>query len=422
MLDVLTLVLGGGRGQRLYPLTKFRSKPAVPLGGKYRIIDIPVSNCLNSDINRIFVLTQFNSASLNKHIAQTYKFDMFDGGFVDILAAEQTPDNPNWFQGTADAVRQNIKHFDPYDAGYVLIVSGDQLYQMDFREVFRFHQERKADVTVACTRVTAAETPAFGIMKVDDDRRIIAFSEKPGAERLKELSLRTQNLAPQEGDRDYLANMGIYLFHKELLIDLLANSSALDFGKHLIPEALGKCKVFAYAFDGYWTDIGTIRSFYEANLSLTDPQPRFSFFDARRPVYTHPRNLPSSKLNNCTLRQAMVADGCILNGADITRSIVGIRSRVGNGTRIKDSILMGADMFETREAREANAAQALPNIAIGSNCTIVNAIIDKNVRIGDHVSIINVQGLQEKDGENYYIREGIVVIPKGAIVPSETTL
>ncbi len=422
MLDLLTLVLGGGRGQRLYPLTKFRSKPAVPLGGKYRIIDIPVSNCLNSDINRVFVLTQFNSASLNKHIVQTYKFDMFNGGFVDILAAEQTPDNPNWFQGTADAVRQNIKHFAPFDVGYVLVVSGDQLYQMDFREVFRYHVEKKADVTVACTRVTAAETSALGIMKVDDSGRITAFFEKPGPERLPELASRGQLSGAQDGGRDYLANMGIYLFHKDLLIDFLATSSALDFGKDLIPEAVGKCKVFAYAFDGYWTDIGTIRSFYEANLALTEPRPRFSFYDAQRPIYTHPRNLPSSKLNNCTLRQTMVADGCILNGADITRSIVGIRSRIGKGTRIKDSILMGADWFETIEAREANAAAGVPSIAIGSNCTIADAIIDKNVRVGDYVSIINVHGLREMDGENFYIREGIVIIPKGASLASGTTI
>lgn len=422
MLDVLALVLGGGRGQRLYPLTKFRSKPAVPLGGKYRIIDIPVSNCLNSEINRIFVLTQFNSASLNRHIVQTYKFDMFSGGFVDILAAEQTPDNPNWFQGTADAVRQNIKHFAPFDVGYVLVLSGDQLYQMDFRELLRVHQEKKADITVACTPVAAAETPALGIMKVNADARVTAFHEKPGPERLPELCCPTPRSDGLGGSRNYLANMGIYLFHKDVLIDLLSRSPGLDFGKDLIPEAVGRRAVFAYAFDGYWTDIGTIRSFYEANLALTEPHPRFSFYDARLPIYTHPRNLPSSKLNHCTLRQTMVADGCILNGADVARSIVGIRSRVGEGTKIKDSILMGADVFESHEARAENAASGIPNIAIGGDCTITNAIIDKDVRIGDHVSIINALGLEEQDDESYNIREGIIVIPKGTVIPSGTTI
>jgi glucose-1-phosphate adenylyltransferase len=422
MLDVLTLVLGGGRGQRLYPLTKFRSKPAVPLGGKYRIIDIPVSNCLNSEINRIFILTQFNSASLNKHMVQTYKFDMFDGGFVDILAAEQTPDNINWFQGTADAVRQNIKHFADYDATYVLVLSGDQLYQMDFREVLRFHQEKNADVTVACTPVTAAETSSLGIMKVDDNARVVAFHEKPGSERLPALLCPLPNRSALHSGRDYLANMGIYLFRKEFLIDLLTQSKGLDFGKDLIPEAVGACRVFAYIFEGYWTDIGTIRSFYEANLALTEPQPQFSFYDRRRPIYTHPRNLPSSKLNHCSLCQTMVADGCILNGADITRSIVGVRSRIGNGTKIKDSVLMGADIFETDDGRKENAAMGIPNLAIGSDCTILNAIIDKNVRIGDRVSIINTQNLQEKDDECYNIREGIIVIPKGALIPSDTVI
>jgi glucose-1-phosphate adenylyltransferase len=422
MLDVLTLVLGGGRGQRLYPLTKFRSKPAVPLGGKYRIIDIPVSNCLNSEINRIFILTQFNSASLNKHMVQTYKFDMFDGGFVDILAAEQTPDNINWFQGTADAVRQNIKHFADYDATSVLVLSGDQLYQMDFREVLRFHQEKNADVTVACTPVTAAETSSLGIMKVDDNARVVAFHEKPGSERLPALLCPLPNRSTSHSGRDYLANMGIYLFRKEFLIDLLTQSKGLDFGKDLIPEAVGACRVFAYVFEGYWTDIGTIRSFYEANLALTEPQPQFSFYDRRRPIYTHPRNLPSSKLNHCSLCQTMVADGCILNGADITRSIVGVRSRIGNGTKIKDSVLMGADIFETDEGRKENAAMGIPNLAIGSDCTILNAIIDKNVRIGDRVSIINAQNLQEKDDECYNIREGIIVIPKGALIPSDSVI
>jgi len=422
MPDVVALVLGGGRGQRLYPLTKFRSKPAVPLGGKYRIIDIPVSNCLNSDINRIFVLTQFNSASLNKHIVQTYKFDMFSGGFVDILAAEQTPDNANWFQGTADAVRQSIKHFAPYDVRYVLILSGDQLYQMDFREVIQCHQQRGAEITVACVRVTAAETSGLGIMKVQEDGRIIEFHEKAGLESLPGLCCPLPQRSTGDGKRDYLANMGIYVFHKEFLVDLLTQSSALDFGKDLIPEAVTKCKVFAYIYDGYWIDIGTIRSFFDANLALTASHPRFSFYDARRPTYTHPRNLPSSKLISCTLHQSIVADGCILSGADITRSIVGVRSRVGSGTTIKNSIVMGADIYETIEELAANAERGIPGIGIGSNCTIINTIIDKNVRIGDNVSIINAHNLQEKDEESHNIRDGIIVVPKGAVIPSATVI
>ncbi len=422
MLDVLALVLGGGRGQRLYPLTKFRSKPAVPLGGKYRIIDIPVSNCLNSGINRIFVLTQFNSASLNRHIVQTYKFDMFSGGFVDILAAEQTPDNPDWFQGTADAVRQSIKHFAPYDVPYILILSGDQLYQMDFREIIQAHNDRGAEITVAGIPVTAAEPAGMGIMKVQDNGRVVAFHEKPGPEHLPELCCPLPNVRTAGTGRDFLANMGIYVFHKGYLIDLLTKSSALDFGKDLIPETSARGRVFAHVFDGYWTDIGTIRSFYEANLALTGSFPRVNFYDEHRPFYTHPRNLPSSKLNNCTLHQSVIADGCILNGADITRSIVGVRSRIGNGTKIKSSIIMGADSYESVEEIAANAAHGAPNVGIGSHCTIINAIIDKNVRIGDNVSIINAHNQQERDEAIYSIRDGIIVVPKGAVVPTGTVI
>jgi glucose-1-phosphate adenylyltransferase len=422
MLNVLALVLGGGRGQRLYPLTKFRSKPAVPLGGKYRIIDIPVSNCLNSSINRIFVLTQFNSASLNKHIVQTYKFDMFNGGFVDILAAEQTPESPDWFQGTADAVRQSIKHFAPYDAQYILILSGDQLYQMDFRDIIRVHQEKGAEVTVAGIPVAAAETGGLGIMKIQEDGRVIAFHEKPRAEHLPELRRPAPNRRAGNDGRDYLANMGIYVFRKEFLVDLLTRSNALDFGKDLFPEAVAKSKVFAHIFDGYWTDIGTIRSFYDANLALMANPPRFNFYDERKPVYTRPRNLPGSKLNNCMLHQSIIADGCILDGAHVTHSHVGVRSRIGNGTQVKNSIVMGADFYETIEELAANAKGGIPNIGIGNHCTIINAIIDKNVRIGDNVSIINAHNLQERDEESYNIRDGIIVVPKGANIPSGTVI
>jgi glucose-1-phosphate adenylyltransferase len=418
MQDVIGVILSGGQGQRLFPLTKFRSKPAVPLGGKYRLIDIPISNCLNSQINRVFVLTQFNSASLNKHIVQTYKFDMFSGGFVDILAAEQTPDNPNWFQGTADAVRQSIKHLLPYtDANYVIILSGDQLYQVDLRRIINFHIDQKADITVAAIPVSAEDAPSLGIMKVQEDGRAITFREKPKPEELPEV-----RSANRPDGRDYLASMGIYVFRKQLLVDLLTESSAVDFGKDLIPQSIQTRRVSAFLFEGYWEDIGTIRAFYDANLALTDTAPRFNFYDVEAPVYTHPRNLPGSKLNNCNIHHSIISEGCILNGADVKHSIIGVRCRVGAGTTIKHSVVMGADRFETIEELEENAAKRIPSIGIGNHCTIINAIIDKDVRIGDNVSIINAHNLQEKDDEHYSIRDGIIVVPKGSLIRSGTVI
>jgi glucose-1-phosphate adenylyltransferase len=419
MQDVMGVVLGGGRGDRLYPLTKFRSKPAVPLGGKYRLIDIPISNCLNSQINKIFVLTQFNSASLNKHIVQTYKFDMFSGGFVDILAAEQTPDNTNWFQGTADAVRQSIKHFLPYgDVNYVIILSGDQLYQMDLRRIVEFHLKNGADITVAAKPVPAESTSNFGIMKIQRNGRIINFKEKPKPEELPEV----QSAEPADRSQEYLASMGIYVFQKQFLVDLLGESTAVDFGKELIPQAINKHRVLGYVFDGYWEDIGTIRSFYEANLALTSAAPKFSFYTAQTPIYTHPRNLPGSKLNNCDVHQSIIAEGSFLSGADIKHSIIGVRSRIGAGTTIKHSIIMGADNFETFEQMQENAARKMPNIGIGNHCTIINAIIDKDARIGDNVSIINAHNAQEKDDEHYNIRDGIIIVPKGSWIRSGTVI
>jgi glucose-1-phosphate adenylyltransferase len=418
MLDVMGVILSGGQGKRLYPLTKLRSKPAVPLGGKYRLIDIPISNCLNSQINKISVLTQFNSASLNKHIVQTYRFDMFSNGFVDILAAEQTPDNSNWFQGTADAVRQSIKHLLPFlDVNYVIILSGDQLYQMDYRSIIDFHIKSHADITVAIKPVVTEDASGLGIMKVQKDGRAVAFLEKP---KIEELS--ASQFSHSASEPRYLASMGIYVFPKQLLADILTESTAVDFGKELIPQSLEKYKVMAYLFDGYWQDIGTIRSFYEANLALTGPTPEFSFYNLNTPIFTHPRKLPCSKLNNCTIHQSIIAEGCILSGADITHSIVGIRSRIGNGTTIKHSILMGADRFETSAQIEENVAKKMPNIGIGNHCTIINAIIDKDARIGDSVSIINAHNLQERDEENYSIRDGIIVVPKGAWIRNGTVI
>ncbi len=423
MQDVMGIVLSGGQGQRLYPLTKFRSKPAVPLAGKYRLIDIPISNCLNSGINKIFCLTQFNSASLNKHIVQTYKFDMFNGGFVDILAAEQTPDNPNWFQGTADAVRQSIKHFAPYDVEYIIVLSGDQLYQMDFREMLEFHVESDAEITVGGFPVSKEMASSLGIMKIQNKGRVVEFKEKPGVDELDGLRCDVPDCSlGSDGSREYLASMGIYVFRKQFLIDLLTESNAIDFGKEMFPEAIHRHRVYAYVFDGYWTDIGTIRSFYDANLGLTSGLPQFNFYSPHMPVYTHPRNLPGSKLNNCNVHQSVISEGCILNGADIKHSVIGVRSRIGGGTTVKNSIIMGADNFETTHDLENNAALNIPNIGIGNHCTIINAIIDKNARIGDNVSIINAHNVQERDEENYCIRDGIIVIPKGALIRPSTVV
>ena len=419
MKDVLAVVLGGGRGQRLFPLTKFRSKQAVPLGGKYRLVDIPISNCLNSGINRIFVLTQFNSASLNKHVVHTYKFDMFSGGFVDILAAEQTPDSSNWYQGTADAVRQSIKHFLPYgDATYVVILSGDQLYQMDLRKVIQCHIDKEADITVAAKPVSTEYATDLGILKANRDGRVTAFKEKPEPEELPAI----QSDRPADPERPYMANMGIYVFQRKFLVDLLTETEAVDFGKELLPQSINTRRVFSFPFDGYWEDVGTIRSFYEANLALASSSPEFNFYNIQMPVYTHPRNLPGSKLNNCDVHQSVIADGCILNGADIKHSIIGVRSRIGGGTTVKHSIIMGADLFETFEQIKENKEKNVSNIGIGNHCTIINAIVDKDVRIGDNVSIINAHNLQEKDGNNYYIRDGIIIIPKNSWIPNGTVI
>jgi len=418
MQDVLGVILSGGQGQRLYPLTKLRSKPAVPLGGKYRLVDIPISNCLNSQINRVFVLTQFNSASLNKHVNQTYKFDMFNGGFVDILAAEQTPENLEWFRGTADAVRKSLKHIQPYESvKYVIILSGDQLYQMDLRRLVSFHIENSSDITVATIPVPAAMASNLGILKTDEDGRTVAFKEKPSADELAEMYG-----SDFEGTSQFLASMGIYAFKKDFLVKLLTESNAADFGKELIPNSIDKYRVMAYVFDGYWEDIGTIRTFFEANLALTETAPKFNVYDFERPIYTHPRNLPASKMNNCSIHHSIIADGCILTGADIKHSVIGVRSRIGSGTTVKHSILMGADYFETSEQLAENAGKSIPNVGIGNHCTIINAIIDKNARIGDNVSIINAHNLQEKDGDNYNIRDGIIVVPKGSQILSGTVI
>jgi glucose-1-phosphate adenylyltransferase len=421
--EVLALVLGGGQGTRLFPLTLHRSKPAVPLGGKYRLIDITVSNCINSDIHHIYVLTQFNSASLNRHISQTYRFSRFSDGFVEILAAEQTPDNRNWFQGTADAVRQVMMHITDFNPEHVLILSGDHLYQMDYRGFLKQHLESNADVSVSVIPAEERNAPNFGLLKTNAERRIIEFREKPPADQLPSMRVDTTGfgLSPEEAEqRPYLASMGVYLFKFATLREMLKDETYTDFGGELIPAAIKSSKVQAHLFNGYWEDIGTISSFYNANLDMATIMPKFNLFDADAPIFTRPRFLPGSKLIDCDIRNSIVSDGCILNRVSVTNSIVGLRSRVENYARIENSLLMGADYYQTLDDLELERRSGLPWIGIGENTFIRRAIVDKNVRIGSNVRILNESGREHFDGENYFIREGIVIVPKGAIITDGT--
>lgn len=417
MNDCLAVILGGGRGSRLFPLTRQRSKPAVPIAGKYRLIDIPVSNCLNSELRRIFVVTQYNSESLNKHLSMTYKFDIFTSGFVTTLAAEQTDDSPDWFQGTADAVRQSMRHLGSHRSREVLVLSGDQLYQMDFRRMQETHRRHVADATVAVIPVSAEQTAGFGILKVNRQGRIVHFEEKPKPDRLPEL----ESEIPGHG-RGFLASMGIYMFTRESLDRAIADPALVDFGRHVIPWAIGEMRVQAHFFRGYWEDVGTIASYFDANLQLCDPMPPFDFYDASRRVYTHPRLLPATKVEGCTFRRALVSEGCILMGAEIERSVVGIRSRVGQGTRVRDSLLLGADDYESLEEIDRSRARNVPPVGIGSDCVIERAIVDKNARIGSGVRITNEKGVQEADADGYYVRDGIVIVPKSGVLPDGTAI
>ena len=414
----LAIIMGGGAGTRLFPLTKDRSKPAVPLGGKYRLVDIPISNCLNSGLRSIYVLTQFNSMSLHRHIQASYKFDNFSRSFVDILAAQQTPEGAQWYQGTADAVRQNLRYFleQPYD--YFLILSGDQLYRMDFRSLLHQHIRAGADITLATTPVQRAAASDFGIMLSGPDRKITRFEEKPKeAAVLDELKLDRELLESIESKPDeelFQASMGIYVFNRQVLVDCL-ESNLDDFGKHVIPQAIDERHVNAFIFKGYWEDIGTIRAFYEANLDLTNLEPQYSFFEANAPIYTHPRFLPGSKINGATLRQAIISDGCIISDAHIERSVIGVRSIIRSGATIRNSVIMGGDHFE---ASAPAKSPDLPPIGVGRNCVIDRAIIDKNARIGDGVVITPEGKATNLDAANYYIRDGIVVVPKDAVIPA----
>jgi glucose-1-phosphate adenylyltransferase len=414
--NVIGIILGGGQGSRLYPLTESRSKPAVPVGGKYRLVDIPISNCLNSDINRMFVLTQFNSASLNAHIKNTYTFSIFSKGFVDILAAEQTPNNPTWFQGTADAVRQCMPHFLNHDFDYALILSGDQLYQMDFNDMIEEHIKNEAEITIATLPVNAKDAPEFGILKTDDQNCIKSFIEKPAKELLPEWESEVSEEMKSEG-KHYLASMGIYIFNRKLLQKLMANPDSTDFGKEIIPQAVGKRKILSYQYEGYWTDIGNIDSFFEANIGLTDDIPKFNLFDNENKIYTRPRLIPPSKFKKTMIDKSLISEGCIINAKEVTNSVVGIRSRIGEGTVIRNSYVMGNDFYQSLEKMKKDLKKNRILIGIGERCYINNAIVDKNCRIGNDVHINGGKHLEDTSNELYAVKEGIVVIKKGVVLP-----
>ena len=417
---VISIILGGGQGSRLYPLTASRSKPAVPIAGKYRLVDIPISNCINSNLRRIFVLTQFNSASLNKHIKNTYHFSVFTDAFVDILAAEQTPDNKGWYQGTADAVRQSLHHLKQHEFEYVLILSGDQLYQMDFMEMIERHIEKGADITIATIPVNAKDATSFGILKANDEMEITSFVEKPAAALLKDWESDTgaEMLAQK---RIHLASMGIYLFNRKVLIDMLEGNERHDFGGEIIPASIGVNKIISYQFEGYWTDIGNIDSFFEANLGLTDDVPQFNLFDPS-PIYSRARMLPPSKVSGTVLTNTMIADGCIIHAKELTRCVVGIRSRIGHGTVVSNCYIMGSDYYQTIEEIEGLRKSQKPLTGIGENCVIKNAILDKNCFLGNNVIINGGAHIKEGDYDTYTAKDGIVVIKKGAIVPNGTVI
>ena len=416
---VLSIILGGGQGSRLYSLTEQRSKPAVPIAGKYRLVDIPISNCINSDIKRMYVLTQFNSASLNRHIKNTYHFSFFSSAFVDVLAAEQTIKSDKWFQGTADAVRQSMHHFLQHDFEYALILSGDQLYQMDYNKMIDAHIEANADISVGTYPVNAKDGTSFGILKTDDENRITSFTEKPSADVIVDWKSEVSDEMKQQG-REYLGSTGIYIFNKDLLVELMNDESTVDFGKEIIPQSIEKHKVISYPFEGYWTDIGNIDSFFEANLGLTDDIPQFNLFDLDNRVYTNARILPTSKVSGTTLNKAVIAEGCIIQAATIEKSVIGIRSRIGKETTVINTYMMGSDTYESLEDIESKKIDIL--MGIGERCFIKNTIIDKNCRIGDDVRINGGKHLEDTETDQYVIKDGIVVVKKDAVIPHGTII
>jgi glucose-1-phosphate adenylyltransferase len=412
-MNIVGLILGGGAGKRLMPLTRDRSKPAVPIAGKYRLVDIPISNCINSGIRNVFLLTQYNSVSLHQHIGATYLFDQFSGGHVRILAAEQTSDSEGWFQGTADAVRRSMRYFMDDQPDIVVILSGDQLYRMDLKDVIESHIISRADLTISTKPVRRSEAGALGIMQVDESGRIMRFAEKPG-----DTPLLDELRAPLYDDERYLASMGIYVFNMEVLKELLSSNKETDFGKHIIPGAIDSHKVCSHVFEDYWEDIGTIRSFWAANLALTEPLPSFSFYEMKSPVYTRMRYLPPSKINQCDLSRCLLSDGCIISGKRIDHAVVGLRALVGEGSVVEDSILMGADYYEHGRVEDPSGVP----IGIGRNCVIKQAIIDKNVRIGDGVVISPEGKPRDEVTDQYWVCDGIMVIPKNTVIPSGTVL
>jgi glucose-1-phosphate adenylyltransferase len=426
--NLLAVILGGGAGTRLFPLTKERSKPAVPLGGKYRLVDVPISNCINSDITKIFVLTQYNSASLNRHIARTYRFSQFSDGFVEILAAEQTPTSPQWFQGTADAVRQVLPHIRDWNIDTLLILSGDHLYRMDYRKFLALHDETDADVTVSVVPISPHAASEFGLLKIDATGRIIEFSEKPKGEALEAMKVDTTalGLSPEESrERPFLASMGIYVFKYDRLERLLDHDPKwVDFGREIIPGAIQTHNIQAYLFNGYWEDIGTISAFYHANMDMTAVVPQFNFFDAEAPIFTRARYLPPSKVRNCEVRDSIISEGCIIDDARLLRSLIGLRSRIGSGALIEDTFIMGSDYYQTIEDMRADRISGIPRIGIGEGTIIRRAIIDKNTRIGAGAHLLNAQNVEEADGPDgsYYIRDRIIIIPKNAIIKDGTII
>lgn len=411
---VLGIILGGGQGSRLHPLTETRSKPAVPIAGKYRLVDIPISNCINSDIKRIFVLTQFNSASLNRHIKNTYHFSFFSSAFVDVLAAEQTPGNSTWFQGTADAVRQSMHHFLNHDFDYALILSGDQLYQMDFEEMVEKHINMKAAISIATIPVNAKDATSFGILKTNERDEITSFIEKPAADLLPDWTSEVGDEMKREG-RNYLASMGIYIFNRELLVELMGNPDTNDFGKEIIPQAIGKHKVVSFQYEGYWTDIGNIDSFFEANLGLTDDFPKFDLYSTKKRIYTHARMLPTTKISGTVLDKTVIADGCIINAGKIEHSVIGVRSRIDAESTIINTYMMGSDYYQPLEHI---LSEDIISMGIGKRCFIKNAILDKNCFIGDDVRINGGKHLKDTETTTYVVRDGIVVVKKGALIPN----
>jgi glucose-1-phosphate adenylyltransferase len=425
MASVVTIILAGGQGKRLYPLTKKRSKPAVPIAGRFRLIDIPISNCIHSELRKIFILTQYSSESLHRHIFLTYRFDSFTKDSVTILSAQQTPESPDWYQGTADAVRQNLS-FVRMEGDLVLVLSGDHLYRMDYRKFIDFHLEKKADISIAVDPVYPSQAPELGVMKVDTQGRIVAFLEKPKDPAQIENMKAPENLFRQfnidPSGRTHLASMGVYLFNWEVLKELLEKSEYEDFGREVIPSSIAQKNVYGYFFDGYWEDIGTIRSFFDVHMDLTQSLPRFNFYDEQKPIFTRARFLPGSKILSSEVQNSILCEGSIINNSKIVHSIIGIRSRIGNNAFIERSVLMGADFFESKDEIERNLQKQMPRIGIGNDCVIRNAIIDKNARIGNGVKLVNEKGIEEDIKEDFAIRDGIIVVPKNATIPDGTEI